>query len=171
MNIIASAVTLNVDDVAASSASFTTYLGFHESVASGAYACLVLPVSTVEDYHALYRMLLNKGTLNGERILSRASVALMTMDHLTPEQKAEKDAFGDHFGRHGGFGFGMAVSTHSRDLVSPGQFGWDGGLGTTAYADPAEDLVGILLTQSAMDSVHAPRLHRDFWITAYQTIG
>ncbi|MEU7830313.1 MULTISPECIES: serine hydrolase domain-containing protein [unclassified Nonomuraea] len=128
-------------------------------------------VSTVEDYHALYRMLLNKGTLNGERILSPASVALMTMDHLTPEQKAEKDAFGDHFGRHGGFGFGMAVRTHRRDLASPGQFGWDGGLGTTAYADPAEDLVGILLTQSAMDSVHTPRLHRDFWTTAYQTTG
>ncbi|MCA2221068.1 serine hydrolase domain-containing protein [Nonomuraea aurantiaca] len=128
-------------------------------------------VSTVEDYHALYRMLLNKGTLNGERILSRASVELMTMDHLTPEQKAEKDAFGDHFGRHGGFGFGMAVRTHRRDLASPGQFGWDGGLGTTAYADPAEDLVGILLTQSAMDSVHTPRLHRDFWTTAYQAIG
>ncbi|MEV4114628.1 serine hydrolase domain-containing protein [Nonomuraea sp. NPDC049695] len=125
-------------------------------------------VSTVDDYHAFYRMLLNKGTLGGERVLSRASVELMTMDHLTPEQKVEKDVFGDHFGRHGGFGFGMAVRTHRRDLASPGQFGWDGGLGTTAYADPAEDLVGILLTQSAMDSVHTPRLHRDFWTTAYQ---
>ncbi|MGP3910520.1 serine hydrolase domain-containing protein [Nonomuraea sp. 10N515B] len=128
-------------------------------------------VSTVDDYHAFYRMLLNKGTLGGERVLSRASVELMTMDHLTPEQKAEKDAFGDHFGRNGGFGFGMAVRTHRRDLASPGQFGWDGGLGTTAYADPAADLVGILMTQSAMDSVHTPRLHRDFWTTAYQTTG
>ncbi|MFC4012821.1 hypothetical protein ACFOY2_36710 [Nonomuraea purpurea] len=63
----------------------------------------------------------------------------------------------------------MAVRTHRRNLPSQGQFGWDGGLGTTAYADPAEDLVGILLTQSAMDSVHTPRLHRDFWTTAYQT--
>ncbi|MFG6199721.1 VOC family protein [Nonomuraea sp. JJY05] len=43
MNIIASAVTLNVDDVAAASAFFTTHLGFHESVANGAYACLVRP--------------------------------------------------------------------------------------------------------------------------------
>ncbi|MBE1587909.1 serine hydrolase domain-containing protein [Nonomuraea angiospora] len=128
-------------------------------------------VSTVDDYHAFFRMLLNKGAFGGARILSRASVELMTTDHLTPGQKVEKDAFGDHFGRHGGYGFGMAVRTHRRDLASPGQFGWDGGLGTTGYADPAEDLVGILLTQSAMDSVHTPRLHKDFWTTAYQAIA
>ncbi|GAA2365811.1 serine hydrolase [Nonomuraea africana] len=127
-------------------------------------------VSTVDDYHAFYRMLLNKGTYGGQRILSRATVELMTMDHLTPEQKAEKDAFGDHFGRHGGYGFGVAVRTHRRDLASVGQFGWDGGLGTTAYADPAEGLTGILLTQQAMDSLDTPRLHKDFWTTAYQAI-
>ncbi|MEU4230849.1 serine hydrolase domain-containing protein [Nonomuraea sp. NPDC026600] len=127
-------------------------------------------VSTVDDYHAFYRMLLNKGAHGSERILSRASVELMTMDHLTPEQKVEKDAFGDHFGRHGGYGFGMAVRTHRRDLASVGQFGWDGGLGTTAYVDPAAQLTGILFTQTAMDSLDTPRLHRDFWTTAYQTI-
>ncbi|WP_219503790.1 hypothetical protein [Nonomuraea ceibae] len=37
-----------------------------------------------------------------------------------------------------------------------------------AYADLAEGLVGILLTQAAMDSATTPRLHRDFWTTAYQ---
>ena len=116
--------------------------------------------------HAFFRMLLNRGG----RVLSPASVELMTMDHLTPAQKVEKDQFGDHFGRHGGFGFGMAVRTHRRDLASPGQFGWDGGLGTTAYADPARDMVGILLTQTAMDSADTPRLHQDFWTAAYQTI-
>lgn len=125
-------------------------------------------VSTVDDYHAFLRMLLNKGVHHGERVLSRAAVALMTMDHLTPAQKVEKDQFGDHFGRHGGYGFGMAVRTHRRDLASPGQFGWDGGLGTTAYADPEEGLVGVMLTQTAMDSADTPRLHQDFWTTAYQ---
>jgi CubicO group peptidase (beta-lactamase class C family) len=124
-------------------------------------------VSTVDDYRAFFRMLVDKGG----HILSRASVELMTMDHLTPAQKVEKDQFGDHFGRHGGYGFGMAVRTHRRDLASVGQFGWDGGLGTTAYADPAENLVGILLTQTAMDSADTPRLHQDFWTTAYQTVG
>ena len=124
-------------------------------------------VSTADDYHAFLSMLLNKG----EHVLSRAAVDLMTMDHLTPDQKVEKDQFGDHFGRHGGYGFGMAVRTHRRDLASVGQFGWDGGLGTTAYADPAEGLVGILLTQTAMDSADTPRLHQDFWTTAYQSFA
>ncbi|WP_244210997.1 serine hydrolase domain-containing protein [Amycolatopsis kentuckyensis] len=127
-------------------------------------------VSTVDDYHAFLRMLANGGSHGGRRVLSRATVALMTMDHLTPAQKEEKDRYGDHFGRHGGYGFGMAVRTHRRDLASPGQFGWDGGLGTTAYADPAEDMVGILLTQTAMDSPDTPRLHQDFWTAAYQTL-
>ncbi|GAA3141828.1 serine hydrolase domain-containing protein [Nonomuraea roseoviolacea] len=128
-------------------------------------------VSTADDYHAFYRMLLGKGTLGGVRVLSRASVELMTGDRLTPAQKTEKDAFGDHFGRHGGYGFGMAVRTHRRDLASPGQFGWDGGLGTSAYADPAEGLVGILLTQTAQDSPDTPGLIRDFWTAAYQTLA
>jgi CubicO group peptidase (beta-lactamase class C family) len=123
-------------------------------------------VSTVDDYHAFLRMLLDRGG----QVLSRASVQLMTMDHLTPAQKVEKDQFGDHFGHHGGYGFGMAVRTHRRDLASVGQFGWDGGLGTTGYADPAEGMVGILLTQTALDSADTPRLHKDFWTTAYQAL-
>ncbi|MEU4608014.1 VOC family protein [Kribbella sp. NPDC023972] len=43
MNIIASAVTLNVDDVAASSSFFTTHLGFQESLVTDGFACLVRP--------------------------------------------------------------------------------------------------------------------------------
>ncbi len=123
-------------------------------------------VSTVDDYDAFYRMLLGKHP----RILSRPSIALMTMNHLTPEQRAEKDTFENMFGSHGGFGFGMAVRTHRRDLASPGQFGWDGGLGTSAYGDPAEQLTGILLTQTAMDTPAIPRLVQDFWTAAYQAI-
>ncbi len=41
----------------------------------------------------------------------------------------------------------MAVRTYRGDYAPIGQFGWDGGAGTTAYADPANGLVGILLTQ------------------------
>ncbi|MFG3255999.1 serine hydrolase domain-containing protein [Streptomyces sp. NPDC048172] len=127
-------------------------------------------VSTVDDFAAFYRMLLDKGAYGGERLLSRASVELMTTDHLTPGQKAEKDTFPEYFGAHGGFGFGMAVRTHRRDLASVGQFGWDGGLGTTAYGDPAEQLTGILLSQTAIDTQDTPRLHRDFWTTVYGAI-
>jgi len=42
---------------------------------------------------------------------------------------------------------------------------------TSAYADPAEQLIGILLTQTAMDSPHTGRLVQDFWTSAYQAIA
>ncbi|MFD3513870.1 serine hydrolase domain-containing protein [Streptomyces sp. NPDC058657] len=127
-------------------------------------------VSTADDFHAFYHMLLNGGELASERILSRVSVDLMTTDHLTPAQKTEKDAFTEHFGTHGGFGFGMGVRTQRHDHASVGQFGWDGGLGTTVQADPARELTGILLTQTAQDSQDFPRLAKDFWAATYSAL-
>lgn len=134
-------------------------------------------VSTVDDYHAYFRMLLNHGLHGTERILSRAAVELMTTNRLTPEQNAARTAmardnvhisFGQ--GQHGGWGFGMAVRTYRGDYAPVGQFGWDGGSGTSTYADPENQLTGILLTQvgaSVPDSIQA--MH-DFWTTLYQAI-
>ena len=50
---------------------------------------------------------------------------------------------------------------------TPGRFGWTGGLGTTAYTDPAEGMIGILLSQRLMDSPEPPKLFTDFWTLAY----
>ncbi len=125
-------------------------------------------VSTADDYLAFCQMMLNKGRLGKERILSRPSVELMTTDHLTPEQKAEAFLF---FGDSSGWGFGMSVINKRTDLpLSPGRFGWDGGLGTSAHSDPQEDLVGILLTQRMMDSPQPPKVFIDFWTSAYAAI-
>jgi CubicO group peptidase (beta-lactamase class C family) len=125
-------------------------------------------VSTVDDYLAFYRMMLNKGRYGRERILSRPSVELMTTDQLTPEQKAAARIF---FADNSGWGFGVAVITRRDDLAAvPGRFGWNGGVGTSAYADPAEDLIGILMTQRLMDSPDPPHVFRDFWTLAYQAI-
>jgi CubicO group peptidase (beta-lactamase class C family) len=49
----------------------------------------------------------------------------------------------------------------------PGRFGWDGGLGTSAYTDPTEGMIGILLTQRLMESPEPPRIFTDFWTLAY----
>ena len=125
-------------------------------------------VSTIDDYLAFCQMMLNKGRYGRERILSRVSVELMTTDHLTPEQKAGAEIF---FGDHSGWGFGVEVITRRDDLAAvPGRFGWNGGLGTSGYSDPKEDLVGILMTQRLMDSPDPPRVFRDFWTSAYQAI-
>ncbi|MDP9868538.1 MULTISPECIES: serine hydrolase domain-containing protein [Streptosporangium] len=134
-------------------------------------------VSTVDDYHAYFRMLLNGGTHGGERILSRPAVELMTTNRLTPGQQAARDAMYRNIahitvgqGQHGGWGFGMAVRTHRGDYAPIGQFGWDGGSGTSAYADPDNQLTGILLTQVGMSTLDSPRLIHDFWATLYQAI-
>ena len=127
-------------------------------------------VSTADDYLAFLRMMLNKGKHGSERILSRPSVELMTTDHITPEQKAAS-FFVPGFWETRGWGFGLAVVTRRDDIASvPGRFGWDGGYGTSGYADPTEDMAAILLTQRLMDSPSAPAVYLDFWTAAYQAI-
>jgi len=123
-------------------------------------------VSTVDDFHAFYRMLMNGGVLGRERILSRPTVALMTSDQLTAEQREGAELF---FGHGASWGMGGAVVTRRTDIfATPGRFGWDGGYGTSAHLDPAEDMIGILMTQRMMDAPVPPRVFRDFWTSAYQ---
>ena len=125
-------------------------------------------VSTVDDYLAFCQMMLSHGQHGRERILSRPSVELMTTDQLTPEQKLGASMF---FEDHRGWGFGMAVYTKRNDLAAvPGRFGWDGGVGTSAYSDPTEELVGILMTQRTLDSPAPPPVFADFWTSTYQAI-
>jgi CubicO group peptidase (beta-lactamase class C family) len=127
-------------------------------------------VSTVDDYLAFGQMLLNKGRHGSERVLSRPSVDTMTTDQLTPEQKAVSGLVPGYFDSHG-WGFGVSVGTRRDDVAAPvGRFGWDGGLGTSWYSDPAEDLVGILMTQRAWTSPSPPDVCLDFWTSAYQGI-
>jgi CubicO group peptidase (beta-lactamase class C family) len=122
-------------------------------------------VSTVDDYFAFSRMLLNRGRHGREQLLSRASVELMTSDQLTPEQRAGSELF---LGAAGGWGFGVAVDTRREEIFqTPGRYGWTGGLGTAAYNDPAEGMIGILLTQRLMDSPAPPKVFTDFWTLAY----
>ena len=126
-------------------------------------------VSTVDDYLAFCRMMLNKGKSGSERILSHPSVELMTTDQLTPEQKAVSGFFPGFFNNRG-WGFGVSVITERDNLASvPGRFGWDGGFGTSGYSDPKEDMVGILMTQRSLDAT-AITLSTDFWTSAYQAI-
>ena len=122
-------------------------------------------VSTIDDYFAFSRMMLNKGRHGREQILARATVELMTSDQLTPEQRAGSEIF---FGTHSSWGLGMAVDIGRNEIYhTPGRFGWTGGLGTTAYTDPAETLIGILFTQRMMDSPEPPKVFTDFWTLAY----
>lgn len=121
-------------------------------------------VSTADDYLAFGQMLVN----GGAPILSRPTVELMTINHLTPEQKAAgQDIL--QFGR--GWGFGMAVVTDRVGYPNIGSFGWDGGLGTSFLADPKEGLIGILLTQKMWTSPTPPPVCTDFWTLTYAAVA
>ncbi len=127
-------------------------------------------VSTIDDYLAFGQMMLNQGRHSGERILSRLSVETMTTDQLTPEQKAVSGLVPGDFDNLG-WGFGMSVVTRRDDVAAvPGRYGWDGGMGTSWYSDPREEMVTILMTQQSWTSPRPPNVCLDFWTSAYQAI-
>ena len=127
-------------------------------------------VSTIDDYHAFARMLLQGGKLGKERILARTSVELMTSDQLTQEQKDRSRLMPSDFQNYG-FGFGVSVITRrDRTHENLGQYGWDGGLGTSWRNDPKADFITILLTQASWSSPTPPPISWDFWTAAYQAL-
>jgi len=100
-------------------------------------------LSTAADYTRFAQMLLNKGTLDGARILGRKSVELMTTNHI-----GERD-IDIVVGPGYGFGFGYCVRktlTGSAMPGTPGTFGWGGAAGTWFFVDPKEDLAGLFFT-------------------------
>jgi CubicO group peptidase (beta-lactamase class C family) len=101
-------------------------------------------VSTVTDVVRFYCAMAD----GGAPILTRESVAAMTTDHLTGEQRQQALPF---VGPASSWGLATSVDIDaSAPGTFPGRWGWTGGTGTAAYVDPGRDLVGVLLTQRAM---------------------
>jgi CubicO group peptidase (beta-lactamase class C family) len=122
-------------------------------------------VSTVDDYLAFGRIMLNGGIHGSDRILSESSVEAMTTDQITPEQKA-LSAFFPGFWDNRGWGFGVSIILEAGDLPAvPGRFGWDGGYGASWYAEPSNDLIGVLMSQRMFP---AEPFFDDFWTSVYQ---
>jgi CubicO group peptidase (beta-lactamase class C family) len=105
--------------------------------------------STLGDYGRFAQMLLNGGTLDGQRILGRKTVDLMTSDHLNLEQR--RIFLESHIGQKGcGYGLGVRVRRDIAEAglnISPGEYGWDGMAGTWFSADPREDLYVLFMIQ------------------------
>jgi CubicO group peptidase (beta-lactamase class C family) len=98
-------------------------------------------ISTAGDYARFLQMMLNAGTLDGKRLLSRKTVELMTTDHL---------ADGVTFRPGAGFGLGFSVVTDVGERGDPGslgEFGWGGAYHSTYWVDPREQLIVVYLTQ------------------------
>ena len=109
-------------------------------------------VSTASDYALFAQMLLNGGQLDGVRILSPTTIRLMTSDHLGTRIEAPVSPGELLLGTPGyTFGLGFAVRQGPGIAAVPGsqgEFMWAGFAGTYFWVDPAEQLVGVLMTQA-----------------------
>lgn len=100
--------------------------------------------STASDLAAFYNMIRAGGVHAGTRLVSKASVDVMTALH-TGDLKA---------GHNPGTGFGLAwevtkETAGTLNLMSVGSYGHGGAFGTHGWVDPAKDLVGVFLIQHA----------------------
>jgi CubicO group peptidase (beta-lactamase class C family) len=122
-------------------------------------------VSTASDYARFLQMLLNGGTLDGVRLLSRKTIEFMTADHLGSMTGAPDLLVPGY-----GFGLGFAVRLHTGISQVPGSIGqyyWGGLAGTTFWVDPAEQLFAILLIQAPGQREYYRALFRDMVYAAF----
>jgi CubicO group peptidase (beta-lactamase class C family) len=102
--------------------------------------------STADDYLRFVTMLLNRGTFEGRRTLAVEHVDAMLSDQIGSLAGIDPDYLP---GGGYGFGFGLAVRTHDW-ATTPGHIGdyyWVARSSSTFFADPSEDLAGVLLMQ------------------------
>jgi CubicO group peptidase (beta-lactamase class C family) len=98
-------------------------------------------LSTVRDYARFLQMMAAGGELDGARILSSNTVALMTTNHLSE---------GIPFRPGSGFGLGFAVTQDVGQTGQPGnvgEFSWGGAYHTVYFVDPVENLLFTYMTQ------------------------
>jgi CubicO group peptidase (beta-lactamase class C family) len=99
--------------------------------------------STLDDYARFGQMLLNKGELDGARILGTKTVELMTTSHTMDIGGAVASG-----GQDFGLGFGIVGDLgRSGALGTAGNYGWGGAWGTTFWADPEERIVAVGMIQ------------------------
>jgi CubicO group peptidase (beta-lactamase class C family) len=110
-------------------------------------------VSTAADYLRFCQMMMNGGTLEGARILSRTTVRLMTSDHLGTFI-IQNPQPGELLLGTKGYSFGLGFAVRTGDGVagvpgSAGEYMWAGYAGTFFWVDPKEQVTAVLMTQAA----------------------
>uniref|UniRef100_UPI00374D1CC9 serine hydrolase domain-containing protein n=1 Tax=Rhodoferax sp. TaxID=50421 RepID=UPI00374D1CC9 len=119
--------------------------------------------STALDYARFLQFMLNKGELDGVRLLGPKTVEFMTADHLG-EIPVNRGASRALLPPGHGFGLGVAVRKEVGVASVPGSVGsyfWGGMAGTTFFVDPAEDLFAVLMLQAPNQREYYRMLFRD----------
>jgi CubicO group peptidase (beta-lactamase class C family) len=124
--------------------------------------------STMADVAKFAQMLLNNGKAGEERILSRKTIDLIRANHVDPS--ILDPSFFPHMS---GYGYGLGVRTMLNTAKaglnsSPGEWAWDGMLGTWYCVDPAEDMTALFFVQ-IMSGIN-DQLQRGFVQTVYSAI-
>jgi CubicO group peptidase (beta-lactamase class C family) len=133
---------------------------------------------TASDYLRFCRMLLNKGSLDGVRLLKPETVALMTRNHLPraaeiADLSPAADAFNESGYRGIGFGLGVAVTLDPARVGIPGragEFAWGGMASTAFFVDPTEDMAVVFMTQVITDTGSRVKLRRSLRTLVYEAM-
>lgn len=120
-------------------------------------------ISTAQDYARFLQFMLNRGELDGERLLGPQTVDFMTTDHLGDMPVA---AGGSRSLLPLGHGFGLGFAVRKQLGVAPvpgsaGTYFWGGLAGTSFFVDPKLDLFGILMLQAPNQREYYRMLFRD----------
>ncbi|MDH3423632.1 MAG: serine hydrolase, partial [Gemmatimonadota bacterium] len=97
--------------------------------------------STTTDYMRFSQMLLNGGELDGVRVLSPTTVALMTRNQMPRDRPELSPGVGF------GLDFSVVLDAVGKEFVSVGEYGWGGAAGTWFWIDPVEDLIFVGMIQ------------------------
>ena len=118
---------------------------------------------TAADYLRFTQMLLNRGELDGVRILGSRTVDYMTRNHLPGNADLEaygRSLFAETTFDGVGFGLGFSVILDAAANRSPGtegNYSWGGAASTIFWNDPAENLTALFLTQLLPSSTYPIR--------------
>jgi CubicO group peptidase (beta-lactamase class C family) len=120
-------------------------------------------VSTTADYHRFTQALLNRGELDGARILGSRTLDYMARNHLPGGADLEsigRRLFSETTFDGVGYGLGFAVlldPVANKVLSTAGEFAWGGAASTFFFVDPAERLTAIFMTQLVPSSTYPLR--------------
>jgi CubicO group peptidase (beta-lactamase class C family) len=118
---------------------------------------------TAADYLRFAHMLLNRGELDGVRLLGTRTVEFMTGNHLPGNVDLEafgQSTFAETSFDGVGFGLGFSIMMDpiaNEVLSSPGEFAWGGAASTAFWVDPLEGIVAVFLTQLLPSSTYPIR--------------
>src|SRR3990170_732033 len=129
-------------------------------------------VSTASDYLRFCKFMLNKGELDGVRLLGRKTVELMTMNHLKGDMAdmgQPRFSESPYFGIGFGLGFSVMLDPAKAQILgTPGEYAWGGAASTAFWIDPVEDMAVILMTQLMPSSTYPIR--RELRVLTYQAV-